>query len=148
VLKAVAKIFLLNEIEAIFFAYLIKETNWDIKDRLITQNSELVRDVVCISSDQPVYKNLILYLVLVTYSLKYFLNDQSEELLEEATRICPGFKPIFENWAKKNSNLMKRINPKTLNKVYQDLYLRIRHEEIDYNLLVDSTLQISPAYNP
>lgn len=43
---------------------------------------------------------------------------------------------------------MKRINPKTLNKVYQDLYLRIRHEEIDYNLLVDSTLQISPAYNP
>jgi hypothetical protein len=43
---------------------------------------------------------------------------------------------------------MKRINPKTLNKVYQDLYLRIRHEEVDYNLLVDSTLQISPAYNP
>lgn len=77
--------------------------------------------MVCISSDQPVYKNLILYLVLVTYSLKYFLNEQSEELLEEATRICPGFKPIFENWAKKNSNLMKRINPKTLNKVYQDL---------------------------
>lgn len=43
---------------------------------------------------------------------------------------------------------MRRINPKTLNKVYQDLYLRIRHEEVDYNLLVDSTLQISPAYNP
>jgi hypothetical protein len=39
VLKAIAKIFLLNEIEAIFFAYLIKETNWDIKDKLITQNS-------------------------------------------------------------------------------------------------------------
>lgn len=35
-----------------------------------------------------------------------------------------------------------------MNKVYQDLYLRIRHEEPDFNLLVDSTLQISPAYNP
>jgi hypothetical protein len=78
VLKAIAKIFLLNEIEAIFFAYLIKETNWDIRDKLITQNSDLVRDVVCIASDQPVYKNLILYLLLVTYSLKYFLNEQSE----------------------------------------------------------------------
>jgi hypothetical protein len=43
---------------------------------------------------------------------------------------------------------MKRINPKTLNKVYQDLQMRIRYEEINYNLLVDSTLQISPAYNP
>lgn len=148
VLKAIAKIFLMNEIESIFFAYMIKETNWDIKDRLITQNSEQVRDVVCISSDQPEYKNLILYLMLVTYSLKFFLNEHSEHLLEEATRICPGFKTIFENWAKKNSNLTKRINPKTLNKVYQDLYLRIRHEEPDFSLLVDSILQISPAYNP
>jgi hypothetical protein len=82
---------------------------------------------VCISSDHPEYKSLILYLILVAYSLKYFLNDQSEELLEEAIRVCPGFQPIFENWAKKNSNLMQRINPKTLNRVYQDLYLRIRH---------------------
>jgi hypothetical protein len=127
---------------------MIKETNWDIKDKLITQNSEHVRDVVSISSDHPEYKNLILYLMIVTYSLKFFLNEKSEELLEEASRICPGFKSIFENWAKKNSNLTKRINPKTLNKVYQDLYLRIRHEESDFNLLVDSTLQISPAYNP
>jgi len=39
VLKAVAKIFLMNEVEAIFFAYMIRETNWDIKDKLITQNS-------------------------------------------------------------------------------------------------------------
>lgn len=68
--------------------------------------------------------------------------------MEEAARICPGFRAIFENWAKKNSHLTKRINPKTLNKVYQDLYLRIRHEEPDFNLLVDATLQISPAYNP
>lgn len=28
------------------------------------------------------------------------------------------------------------------------MYLRIRHEEPDFNLLVDATLQISPAYNP
>jgi hypothetical protein len=32
--------------------------------------------------------------------------------------------------------------------VYQDLYLRIRHQEPDFNQLVDATLQISPAYNP
>jgi D-ribose pyranose/furanose isomerase RbsD len=95
VLKAVAKIFLMNEVEAIFFAYMIKETNWDIKDKLITQNSEQVRDVVSISSDHPEYKNLILYLMLVTYSLKFFLNEKNEELLEEATKICPGFKSIF-----------------------------------------------------
>jgi hypothetical protein len=107
-----------------------------------------VRDIVCYANDQPEYKNLILYLMLVTYTLKFFLNEHIEELLEEAVRICPNFKLIFENWAKKHSNLTKRINPKTLNKVYQDLHFRIRHEEPDFNLLVDSILQISPAYNP
>lgn len=148
VLKAIAKIFLLNEIEAIFFAYMIRETNWDIKDRLITLNSEYVRDVVCCATDHPEYKNVILYLMLISYSLKYFLNDQHDHLLEEANRICPGFKAIFENWAKKHSDLTRRINPKTLNKVHIDLSTRIRHQEPDFNLLVDSTLHISPAYNP
>ena len=61
---------------------MIRETNWDIRDRLITQNSEQVRDVVSIASDQPEYKNLILYLMLVTYSLKFFLNEKSEDLME------------------------------------------------------------------
>lgn len=138
----------MNEVEAIFFAYMIRETNWDINDKLITQNSEQVRDVVCYLNDQVEYKNLILYLMLVTYSLKFFLNENIEELLEEAIRICPNFKLIFENWAKKHSNITKRINPKTLNKVYLDLHFRIRHEEPDFSLLVDSILQISPAYNP
>lgn len=32
--------------------------------------------------------------------------------------------------------------------MYQDLHFKIRHEEPDFSLLVDSILQISPAYNP
>ena len=129
---------------------MIRETNWDIRDKLITQNSELVRDVVCIVSDQQEYKNLILYLMVATYSVKFFLNEQSdiEKLQDEAMRICPNFKLIFENWAKKHSHLTKRISLKTLNKVYQDLHEKIRHEDPDFNLLVVSILQISPAYNP
>ena len=57
---------------------MIRETNWDIKDKLITQNSEQVRDVVCIASDQQEYKNLILYLMVATYSVKFFLNEQAD----------------------------------------------------------------------
>lgn len=38
-LKAIAKIFLLNEIEGIFLVHMIRETNWDIKDKLIVYNS-------------------------------------------------------------------------------------------------------------
>lgn len=90
-LKAIAKIFLLNEVEGIFFAYMVRETNWDIRDRLITLNAEHVRDVVCLGTDQPEFRHLVLYLTLVMYSLKFFLNDDHQLLLEEAVRICPNF---------------------------------------------------------
>ncbi len=72
----------MNEVEAVFFAYMVRETNWDIRDKLITQNSEQVRDGVCCANDAPEYKNLILYLMLVTYSLKFFLNDNIDYVLE------------------------------------------------------------------
>ena len=88
--------------------------------------------------------------MVATYSVKFFLNDQAdiEKLQDEAARICPNFKLIFENWAKKHSHLTKRISLKTLNKVFQELDFKIRNEDPDFSLLVDSILQISPAYNP
>lgn len=121
VLKAISKIFLLNEIEIIFLAYMIRETDWDIKEKLITNNLQLIKDVVCYSNDQPEYKSLILYLMIVSYSVKFYLNEETKEVLEEANKICPNFKAIFQNWAKKHAALTKRINPKTLNRVYQKL---------------------------
>jgi len=56
---------------------MIKETNWDIKDKLIIYNSESIRDVVCYSNDQPEYKSLILYLMVTSYSVKFYLNEST-----------------------------------------------------------------------
>ena len=39
VMKAVSKIFMLNEIEVIFLAYLIRETSWDLRDKTIYANA-------------------------------------------------------------------------------------------------------------
>lgn len=39
VLKAISKIYMLNEIEMIFLAYLIRETGWDIRDKTIFHNA-------------------------------------------------------------------------------------------------------------
>ena len=41
-----------------------------------------------------------------------------------------------------------RINPRTLNIVYKQLYTDTRKQNRNYNVIVDSILQISPAYNP
>lgn len=86
--------------------------------------------------------------MVTSYSVKFYLNQSTEEVLEEASKICPHFKIIFQNWAKKHANLTKRINPKTLNRVYQQLSQDTRRDEPDFNMIVDAIIQISPAYNP
>ena len=86
--------------------------------------------------------------MVISYSVKFYLNEQTTDVLEEANKICPNFKAIFQNWAKKHSDKTKRINPKTLNEVYQRLVKQARKEEPDFNMIVDAIIQISPAYNP
>ena len=68
--------------------------------------------------------------------------------MDEAVKKCPSFKIIFQNWAKKHSDITSKINPRTLNTIYKHLYTRVRDDEPDYNIIVDAILQISPAYNP
>lgn len=61
---------------------MIKETDWDIKEKLITNNLQLIKDVVCCSNDQPEYKSLILYLMIVSYSVKFYLNEETKDVME------------------------------------------------------------------
>ena len=82
VMKAVSKIFLLNEIEAIFLAYFIKETKWDIKDKIIVGGAESTQDIVCFASDNSEYKRLILYLMVTAFTVKHYLNEKTGDLME------------------------------------------------------------------
>lgn len=129
-------------------AYVIKETNWDIRDKIITSNIENVQDIVCYSTDNPDYKRLILYLLLAAYTVKYYLNEKVQDLMEEATKKCSNFKSIFTKWMKKHSETTSKIKPRSLNTVYKMLYSSQREEKPDFNMMVDAIIQISPAYNP
>lgn len=42
---------MLNEIEALFLVYLVRETEWGVHDRIITENAEEVRSVVSFVKD-------------------------------------------------------------------------------------------------
>lgn len=68
--------------------------------------------------------------------------------MEEAGKKCPNFRQIFQNWAKKNSSITRKINPRTLNTVYKKLYSSVVDSNTDFNMMVDAIIQISPAYNP
>lgn len=68
----------------------------------------------------------------------------------ESEKICPEFRRIFQQWAKQYAQTTLKINPKSLNRVYKQIYLQREPEKVqaDYNALVDQLLQISPSYNP
>lgn len=148
VLKAVSKFFLLNEIEVVFLAYLVRSTGWDIQEKTIASNAEKMQNIVFYSNENIDYKKTILYLMVAAYTVKYYLNSHTSLALEEATKRCPDFKRVFECWAKKHIAITSKINPRILHIVYQELYTSVRREKKDYNLMVDSILNISPAYNP
>lgn len=86
--------------------------------------------------------------MIASYTVKYYLNDKTSEFMEEAGKKCPNFRQIFQNWAKKNSSITRKINPRTLNTVYKKLYSSVIDSNTDFNMMVDAIIQISPAYNP
>jgi hypothetical protein len=51
ILKAVARRFMLNQIEALFLVYLARRSDWNINEPLITSNSHKVRDAFDFVSD-------------------------------------------------------------------------------------------------
>ena len=75
-LKAVIKLFMLNEIQIIFVGYLIKETKWNIHEKIILNNYSKVSDFISVSIDNSQYKMLTLYLMVVGYTVKYYLNAE------------------------------------------------------------------------
>ena len=148
VMKAISEIFMLNEIEVIFLGYIIKETNWDLKDKVIANEAEKTKDIVFFANDNIEYKRLILYLMVAAFTVKHYLNEKTGDFMEEAIKRSPNFKQIFQSWVKKHSDLTTKIKPRTINSVYKKLYSSQRVEQPDYNMMVDAIIQISPAYNP
>jgi hypothetical protein len=149
-LKAICRLLLINEFESIFFAYVVQTNRWRIDDEIIRSAVEDVRDIVCYSTDDEDYKAVTLYLMLCGYTVKYYLNENVDMYAHESEKVCPNFRAIFEQWAKQYAQTTLRINPKSLNSKFKEIYLKreTRAIQTDYNSLVDSLLQISPCYNP
>lgn len=122
-LESIAKIFRINQIEALFFVHFTKLTDWNIGDEIIGRYSTEIKDFINYTYDTEEYKNFILYLTLVSYSLKQSLSYQKEEFLPQALKLCPAFLDVFEKWSQKYGEVIRGINPKDINKLYKSIVL-------------------------
>ena len=118
-LRAVCRCLLINELESIFFAYVIQTNGWKIHDSIIQKHKDEVKDIVFYTTHNEDYKALTLYLLLCGYTSKYYLNEFTEMYSPELEKICPDFKTVFSQWVKQEAYTTLKIYPKSLNKVYK-----------------------------
>jgi hypothetical protein len=69
------------------------------------------------------YRRLVLYVYLVAYTAKYYLNGQEDaELFSLSLRsVIHQFSTIFEDWATTNSESLLIIRPQKLNTCFKTL---------------------------
>jgi hypothetical protein len=112
ILKDIARLFLLSHTESLFFFYLVKQTNWGKGEECVRSHAGRVKDLLCFLHEEQEYRELVLYLLLATYSVKECLNSRQPTFLQRAVKICPDFLVAFKEWSLKHSNTIKNIHPK------------------------------------
>ena len=79
-IRSITKKFLFNELELVFFAYVLEEGKWKVDDIEVRKHAYFMNDFLNITEVRDVldYKSVLLYLILTAYGVKYYLNEESE----------------------------------------------------------------------
>ena len=104
-IKSISKKFIFNELEIVFFAYILEEYEWHIKDEKLRHNSFNMVDFLNINEAKDVleYKSVLLFLLLNAYAVKFYLNCQEDmdafkKHMEQV--VGPNFNELFSYWSK------------------------------------------------
>jgi len=94
-LRAGARIFLLQEIELLVMVYRLETKGWELDDQLIVQGSDCMGELFSCPKERSEYRQVTLYILLVSYWSKTALNEDCTYLLDEVKRICHNFNCLF-----------------------------------------------------
>lgn len=155
ILIAVAKIFMLNEYEIVVFACVLENLPWKIEEVVYNDEHNYLIEFPSNSGLElnSEAKKFIMYLLVVTFSMKQYLNDKSDIDLIQAycEKICTNFTTLFSRWAKANgSNRFNYLAPE-ISKKYKTLSQRDYTDPLnstkDYNIVVDNIMTLTGSYN-
>lgn len=127
-IRAIVKKFLFNELELIFFGYVLEESKWKVEDIEVRKHAYFMVDFLNITEVKDLldYKSVLLYLILTAYGVKFYLNDDLEMRVfnQYMGTIVKDFTPLFSYWSKSYGSTSFKIVPKQLNRVYRNLSRR------------------------
>jgi hypothetical protein len=155
ILIAICKIFMLNEYEIVAFSCTLDHCNWRIDEAINADESS------CLTEFPANYgmeineecKKFIMYLLVLAFSLKQYLNDKSEvdAIQTYCEGMCLNFPAIFNRWLRSSPIQKFKYSAPEINKKYKYLSKREYADQMtslkDYNLLVDNIMSLTGSYN-
>jgi len=155
ILISLCKVFMLNEYEIASLACTLDHCAWKIDEVILPQEQDFLGDFplteVEITSD---CKRFIMYLMVLTFSIKQYLNEKSEidPIQVFCERVCKNFHVIFNRWVSSFPALQRfNYSAPELNKKYKTLSSRLPNPAQsnlkDYNSLVENIMALTGSYN-
>ncbi len=90
ILRAVARLFLLNILEALLAGWALEQCNWDLQTPGLELSHSMGQLVPC-PTQRPEHPRTVLLVLLASWWAKQALNSDPLYLLEEAKKVCPRF---------------------------------------------------------
>ena len=73
-----------------------------------------------------------MYLMVIGYAVKSYLNDNTAVYDAKSKEIVPDFETVFQYWAKRYAHEALRTNPKKLNSFYTEVIKSDDHEDENF----------------
>jgi len=155
ILISICKIFMLNEYEISVFACSLDHCAWKIDEVVLPEEADFLREFpsnfgVEVSDD---CKRFIMYLLILTFSLKQYLNDKSivDKVQAYCEKICLNFQSLFNRWTRLSSFHKFNYSAPEINRKFKFLSKRDYGDQTntikDYNMLVDNIMLLTGSYN-
>jgi len=155
ILISICKIFMLNEYEIVVFACSLDHCNWKIDEVVSAEEADFLREFpsnfgVEISDE---CKRFIMYLLIITFSLKQYLNEKTnvDKVQAYCEKICLNFQALFNRWTKISSFHKFNYSAPEINRKFKYLSKREYGDNVtsvkDYNMIVDNIMVLTGSYS-
>jgi hypothetical protein len=155
ILISICKIFMLNEYEIVVFACSLDHCNWKIEEVVSAEEADFLREFpsnfgVEISDE---CKRFIMYLLIITFSLKQYLNEKTnvDKVQAYCEKICMNFQALFNRWTKISSFHKFNYSAPEINRKFKYLSKREYGDNVtsvkDYNMIVDNIMVLTGSYS-
>jgi len=152
ILVTVAKVFLLNEFEIAALGNILDNVNWKYEELILPGEASYLSTEFPLSLNLDLSddcKRFIIYLLLIAFSVKQFLNEPSEfeKIKVYCEKICHSLPILFNRWIRSTNH---KYNLAEMNKKFKTLSKKDFGEDTqnikDYNVIVDSIMSLTGSY--